>query len=182
MLLGRAFFLAPMKTLMVPTLGILFLALAVPVSTQSQTENNSSAELNALVARIQAKIRAGSTNSAEFASEVADFAALRTNSAGQEPEVAARILVHAYTFQRDVLKDGRAAMELRKELETKYRKFLAGTSLGRELEMQERATQVKATQANLVGKPAPELSFIWSTREGLTKLSALRGKVVVLDF
>src|SRR6185369_8669133 len=32
------------------------------------------------------------------------------------------------------------------------------------------------------GKAAPELHFKWSSREGVKKLSDLKGKVVVLDF
>ena len=37
-------------------------------------------------------------------------------------------------------------------------------------------------QAALIGQPATELHFIWSTRDGLKTLSDLRGQVVVLDF
>lgn len=37
-------------------------------------------------------------------------------------------------------------------------------------------------RAEFLGGPAPEIHFIWSSREGLKSLSALRGKVVVLDF
>jgi thiol-disulfide isomerase/thioredoxin len=54
--------------------------------------------------------------------------------------------------------------------------------LGREFELQERAMQARQAQADLIGKPAPELNFIWSNPAGFTRLSALRGKVVVLDF
>ncbi|MDO8539168.1 MAG: TlpA disulfide reductase family protein [Opitutaceae bacterium] len=170
-----------MKTRIVLLLGFVLSALVVSASAQDQKATDPSAELTALVARIQAKIRAGKT-AAELAPEAADFAALRAKSGGQDPELAAKIAYLEYTFQLDVLKDRRAAMELRKELETKHRKYLAGTSLGREFEMQKRSEQARAAQADLVGQPAPELNFIWSSREGLTRLSALRGKVVVLDF
>lgn len=174
-----------MKTRNVPALRFAFgvvVALVVPVGAQEQTANDPSVELSALVARIQAKIRAGKTTAAELTAEKEDFTALRTKSAGLKPEVAVKILLLDYTFHLDVLKDRQGATELRKELETNYLKFLAGTSLGREFEMQERAAKARESQAELVGKPAPELNFIWSSREGFTKLSALRGKVVVLDF
>ncbi|MEM0982762.1 MAG: TlpA disulfide reductase family protein [Planctomycetota bacterium] len=36
--------------------------------------------------------------------------------------------------------------------------------------------------ASVLGSDAPEIEFTWSSREGLTKLSDLEGKVVVLDF
>jgi thiol-disulfide isomerase/thioredoxin len=174
-----------MKTKIVPALRFAFgvvVAFVVPVGAQNRTASDPTVELDALVARIQAKIRAGKTTAAEFAAETADFSALRAKSADLKPEVAAKILQHDYTFHLNVLKDRRVATELRKLLETNYRQYLAGTSLGREFEMQERAAQAREKQAELVGKPAPELNFIWSSREGLTKLSALRGKVVVLDF
>lgn len=158
------------------------IALAVPVQAQNQTAADPAAELGALIERIQAKLRSGKNTAEQLAPEAADFTALRLKAAELKPEVAAKILHLDYTFHLEVLKDQSGAMELRKELETKYRKYLAGTSLGREFELQERSAQAKASQANLVGKPAPELNFIWSNREGLTKLSALRGKVVVLDF
>lgn len=157
-------------------------ALARPVHAQNPTATDPSAELSALVERIQAKLRSGQITAAELAPETADFSALRAKAAELKPEVAARILLLDYTFHLEVLKDRNGATELRKELETNYRKYLAGTALGREFELRERAAQKMAAQADLVGKPAPELNFIWSNREGLTKLSALRGKVVVLDF
>jgi thiol-disulfide isomerase/thioredoxin len=47
------------------------------------------------------------------------------------------------------------------------------------LERQAKAPQV---QAALIGKAAPELHFKWASRDGLKTLSALKGKVVVLDF
>ena len=40
----------------------------------------------------------------------------------------------------------------------------------------------EAALANLVGNPAPELNFTWATRDGLSNLEDLRGKVVILDF
>lgn len=40
----------------------------------------------------------------------------------------------------------------------------------------------ESRRAALIGQPAPELNFTWASRPGLTKLSDLRGSVVVLDF
>lgn len=171
-----------MKTRLISAFALFVAALFVPASAQNPPGDNSAAELDALVARIQTKLRAGKNTAADLAAEAADFAALRAKSRGKDPEVAAKIAYHEYTFQLDVLKDRRAAMELRKELETTHRDYLAGTSIAREFEMRERYEKAKAEQARLVGRPAPELNFIWSSREGLSKLSALRGKVVVLDF
>jgi len=46
---------------------------------------------------------------------------------------------------------------------------------------EEEAAQ-EALNAALLGKPAPELNFLWSSKKGVKKLSDLRGQVVVIDF
>jgi thiol-disulfide isomerase/thioredoxin len=44
------------------------------------------------------------------------------------------------------------------------------------------AMEAKKAKEGLAGSAAPELNFIWGSREGLKTLSQLKGKVVVLDF
>ncbi|MCX6950875.1 MAG: TlpA family protein disulfide reductase [Verrucomicrobia bacterium] len=171
-----------MKTRMLPAFGLVLLAFVVPTHAQKEAAGDPAVEINAWIAHIQAKIGEGKTGAVWFAPEVEEFEALRAKASTQRPEVAAKLLQLGYTFQLDVLKDRPAAMELRKELQTNYRKQLAGTALGREFELEERAAKEREAQAGLIGKPAPELNFLWSSGGGLTKLSALRGKVVVLDF
>lgn len=161
--------------------GLLAFALVMPALAQDQNSDDPGKALDALVARIQAKLRAGKNTPADLAPETADFAALRQKAA-PNPEAAARISQLEYTFHLDVLKDRPTATELRKNLLAQYRPYLAGTPLGRQLEMDEQYEKARAAQAALVGRPAPELNFIWSNQAGLTKLSALRGKVVVIDF
>jgi len=39
-----------------------------------------------------------------------------------------------------------------------------------------------ALDVALIGQAAPELNFLWSTQDGVKKLSDLRGQVVVIDF
>jgi len=49
-------------------------------------------------------------------------------------------------------------------------------------EMIAQAASKQARTESLVGQPAPELNFLWSTKDGVKKLSDLRGQVVVIDF
>jgi thiol-disulfide isomerase/thioredoxin len=166
-------------------LAITFLLVTI-VASAAEGQNPSARanipELDALVARIQAKIRTGKNTAADLVQETADFAALRAKTATQAPEIAARVAYLQYTFQLDVLKDQAAAMETRKELTANYRTHLADTPLARQFEAEARFEKAKEAQAGLVGKPAPELNFIWASHAGFTKLSDLKGKVVVLDF
>ena len=139
-------------------------------------------ELNALVARIQEKIRADKKSAADLAPELADFDGLLARHAERNPEAAAKIVQLQYTLYRDVLKDRAKATELRTLLATKYRRYIAGTPLAQEIAMQENAEKSRAAQARVVGKPAPPLNVIWSSAPKLKGLGTLKGKVVVLDF
>jgi len=157
--------------------------IALLVSLAAAQPNASPAqELNALVARIQVKIRAGQTSAAQLAPESAEFNALGAKYADNRPEDAAKIMQLEYTFLRDVLKDSAKAAELRTVLATKYSDFIKGTALALEIAIQQGREESRAVQAGLVGKPAPELTFLWSTQSGLKKLSELKGKIVVIDF
>ena len=171
-----------MKT-KVLTVCAVWIALLVSVATAEQNAVTSPAEeLNALVARIQNKLRAGKKTAADFATETATFDALRTKYADRQPEMAAKITNLEYTLYRDVLKDAAKAAELRTVLATKYRRFVEGTVVAQEIAMQERAEQARAAQARIVGNTAPALTFLWSTQPGLKSLGDLKGKVIVLDF
>ena len=71
---------------------------------------------------------------------------------------------------------------MRTLLATKYRGQIQGTRIAQEIAMQDQMEQMRETQKALVGKPAPELTFTWSTDSSLKRLSDLKGKVVIIDF
>lgn len=152
-----------------------------PLAAQSPANAGVDQELKTIVALIQAKLRAGEKSSAQLAPELKALAELRSKQS-DHPESAARIAQMEYSLYRDVLKDNAQASELRTLLATKYRQHLTGSRLAQEIAMEEQMAKARASQAALVGKPAPELSFEWSTTAGWKKLSDLKGKVVVLDF
>lgn len=79
-----------------------------------------------------------------------------------------------------------AAETLRVKAVDRLTAVVADESLGSEHRMAQRELDslVAAPRiASLVGSPAPELEFVWTTRgESLSSLADLRGKVVILDF
>jgi thiol-disulfide isomerase/thioredoxin len=152
------------------------------MSAQSGASPDPSAELSALVARIQDKLRSGQKTSTDLAPELAAFDALRAKYADTHPKDTAKITELQYTLCADVLKDTVKATELRALLTTKYRQHLTGSRVLQEISMRERSENARIAQRQLIGKPAPELTFIWSTDPALKSLEHLKGKVVVLDF
>ena len=139
-------------------------------------------DLKALVARINAKLKAGPRTAKALASELAEFDALRAKYRDQKTDEAAQILFMQAMLHVQVLEDmdkGKALMaQLKADFPGSKTAALADRFLA-SLENQAKAPQV---QAALVGKAAPELHFKWVSRDGLKTLSALKGKVVVLDF
>lgn len=175
-----------MKTKLLTACAVWIVFAASLAPAQSAPVPDPQQELNALVTRIQTKLRAGQKTAAELSPELVAFDSLRDKYADRQPAAAAKIALMHYSLCRDVLKDAAKAMELRTLLTTKYAPHIAGTRIAQELEMEkqmkERMDQRRANQSAVVGKPAPELDFIWSTDPAVRKLADLRGKVVVLDF
>jgi thiol-disulfide isomerase/thioredoxin len=142
----------------------------------------STPEIDAVVARVQEKLRAGERSSAALTAEMAEFDALRARNATSNPAAAARVAQLQYSLAREVMQDARKAAELRQELATTYRRYLEGTRVLQEIAMQENMEKMRAVQQTVIGKPAPPMNFVWSTQPGLKTLEDLPGKVVVIDF
>jgi thiol-disulfide isomerase/thioredoxin len=148
------------------------------------------AELKALVEQFVAKVREGQTGAAVFAPENAAFDALLAKYRGQR-EAEAAILINRAAFASAALKDESGMKVIleqivrdfgdTKEAATAQRILTAMTPEAKAAQ-QARADDHAAKVASLLGKPAAEIEFTWSTRDGLKKLSDLRGNVVVLDF
>jgi len=81
-----------------------------------------------------------------------------------------------------VFEDEAAARTLFTQLKTDFPDTKPAALVDRILAELDEAARVKNAQAALVGNPAPELNFTWSTRDGLKSLADLKGKVVILDF
>jgi thiol-disulfide isomerase/thioredoxin len=149
-------------------------------STLGETTPN--VELKALIDQINTKIRAGDKSAATLAPELAAFDALRAKYRMQRTEDVARITEMQAALYLQVLEDFTKAKELLEQLKTDYRGKPAGARAEHLVALVDQAVQAKEARAALIGKPAAELDFKWSSRDGLKKLSDLKGKVVVLDF
>lgn len=166
-----------MKLRLLPTLLILGLLVAAPLFAQTPT-----ADLNALVTRIKTKLGEGKRTAADFAEELASFETLRAKYQDQKTDDVAQILFMQATLHGEVFEDAVKAKELFTRLKTDFPDSKQGKSADQVIAALEARAQAAAAQQALVGQPAPELHFKWSNRAGLTKLSELKGKVVVLDF
>ena len=145
-------------------------------------DSPATAELKALVGGISAKIRAGADNAADFAEEAAAFDALLAKYAGETSEDVVRIAFMQATFYLQIMEDTVKARELLQAVKTNYPDSEGAKAADQALAAIDRMEAAEKAQTALIGSPAPELNFIWSSREGLKTLSELKGQVVVLDF
>lgn len=148
------------------------------------------AELTALLDRVAEKLRDGQSSPADFAAESTAFDALFAKYRGQR-DAEAQILVNRGAFTSIALEDEATTKALFERIARDYadtkeatvaKRYLTAMTPEAKAERQARANDHVAKVAALQGKPAAEIEFTWSTREGLKKLSDLRGNVVVLDF
>jgi thiol-disulfide isomerase/thioredoxin len=140
------------------------------------------ADLQAVIAQVVTKARAGQDTAADLAPEIAAFDALIAKYRTDAPADAAQaVLVKASLFAQ-VLDDTDTARELLTQLKVDFPGTEAAGNADRIIASIDRQAAAKAAAAALVGSAAPELDFIWSSKDGLENLSNLKGQVVVLDF
>lgn len=156
---------------------------AAPAATlTAETLPPPSVELKALVERIRAKLENGKTSAMDLAPELTEFDRLFAKYRSQKTEPVAQILYVQATLYAQVLENRAKAIELLQLLKTEFPATESGDSAARTIAAIEAQAAALKVQAALIGKPAPELHFKWSSQDGLKTLSALKGKVVVLDF
>jgi thiol-disulfide isomerase/thioredoxin len=160
-------------------LGLLIRASAAP---EAPPKADAAAELQAVVDKVQAKLKAGATSEAALAPELAEFDALLARHQGEKTEAVSRILVMKAMLYVQVFGNNDKGLALLRQLKSDFPATEAGKNVDRMIEAIEERTRGAAIQAALIGKPAPALSFSWASRKGLASLEDLKGKVVVLDF
>lgn len=138
-------------------------------------------ELKAIVTDVGTKMRAGQVTAETLAPDIAKFDALLAKHPEKNDTTAQVALMKAMLYLQ-VLEDEAKGRELLLAVKTDYANTEAAKVIDRILEQVDAAGKAKATLAGLAGKPAPELNFTWASKDGLKKLSDLKGKVVVLDF
>lgn len=138
-------------------------------------------DLQALIEKIKAKIQAGPVTAASLAPELGELDALTAKHAANREAGATFALLRASLYL-EVLGEPAKARELYLALKTDYADTKVADAVNPIIAQVDRAIQADAAKAKLIGQPAPELHFSWSSSGNLKTLSALKGKVVVLDF
>jgi thiol-disulfide isomerase/thioredoxin len=154
------------------TLGALLLTRVV---AEDAAPSPAAADLKAVEARITEKGRAGKEQPADFAEEFATFDALLAKYKGQKTEEVAEISLTKAILYWEILNDPAITEKVFLAVTTDFPGTKSAAQAAKIL-------KANATLATLAGKPAPELHFTWSSKDGLTTLAALKGRVVVLDF
>lgn len=176
-LTGLALGLSPLPTVLAQD------AAATPApAAASNLDDQAIQDLQALVGDVRTKIQAGQTTVEALSPELAQFDALLSKYAEQKTDIVANIALMQAALYLEVIKDEPKARELLLALQQNYPGTNAATSIDGILARMDRASQAAAAKAALIGRPAPELHFLWSARGDLKTLSGLKGKVVVLDF
>lgn len=155
-------------------LGLLLIARGLGADA-APVASPAAADLKALEARVDEKEKAGKEQLADFPQELADYDALVVKYQGQKTEDVAAIALSRAMLYWDL----GATPDVQEKMFTAVSTGFPGTKAATTAE---RMLKNAATLAALVGRPAPEIHFQWSSPEGLTTLSALKGKVVVIDF
>ncbi len=132
-------------------------------------------ELTALETRVSAMEKAGREKLADFTAEFAAYDALLAKYAGQQTAEVADIALSRAMLYWDL----GATPDVQ---EKHFRAVTEGFPGTKAASTAARIMKNNATMAALVGRPAPELHFLWSSTGNLPTLSALKGKVVVIDF
>ena len=141
--------------------------------------NDPAVELDALVTKIRADIRAGKTTKTALADDLKQFDVLLAEHKGEKTDVVARILYMKATLYSDVLKDTATADTLIKQLKSDFQ----GTKFVASLEKQEaREAEAKQIQASLVeGTKFPDFNEKDVAGKPLS-IANYKGKVVLIDF
>jgi thiol-disulfide isomerase/thioredoxin len=156
---------------------------AAPVPAAAPAAASPAAmDLQALIDRIQAKLKAGQRSAAALADELQEFDALSAKYRDPQSEDAARIPMLQSMLYVQVLDQTDKAVAILGQVKRDFPNTEAAKAVDQILqEIEQRAAAEKA-KLSVLGKPAPALNFIWSSNAALKSLADLKGKVVVLDF
>jgi len=170
-----------------PLLTALCLGLSILSGARAQDAAPSAAdaavldELKAIVTGVATKARSGQNTAADLAPDIAAFDALLAKHP-EKNNVTARVAIMKAMLYLQVIGDEAKGRELLLAVKTDYPTTEAAAAVDQLIAQIDAGAKAKAALAGLTGKPAPELHFTWSSKDGLKSLSDLKGKVVVLDF
>lgn len=148
------------------------------------------AELQALVARVSSKIQSGARTAEALKDDLAAFDALLAKYPAKDDD-SAQIVYWKAMLYGQVFGDEETAKTLLAGISKDFpgtptaataERVIASMSPEAKAAAAAAAAAAEAKVAALVGQPAPEINFTWSTRTGLKHLADLKGRVVILDF
>ena len=145
------------------------------------TDSPASA-IDAIDARLTAKLEAGLERPEDFTAEAALYDQLLAKYADDKTDPVAIIAFDQALFTFQFLEDDETANTMLLALKENFPGTESIAKADKLLATIKRVQAGRIKQAALIGQPAPELNFIWTTRNGLKQLSDLQGQVVVLDF
>jgi thiol-disulfide isomerase/thioredoxin len=150
----------------------LALALLLPLCGHAA---DARTELDALVAQVMTKIKAGHQTEAELAPELAQFDALLAAHPGDKSEEVARILLMKATLFTQIIGDDAKGLALLKKLTVDFPDSALAKGVG------DMIAGLEAQQAFAVGKVFPD--FAEQDLDGKPlSIANYKGKVVLLDF
>jgi len=152
-----------------------------PAPAAPAAEDPATEDLKALIGRISQKAHEGHATAATLAPEIAEFDQLIAKYPGKGETTATIAIMKALLYVQ-VLDDTAKARELLLEVKKNYPDTEPGRAVDQLVARIDDAAKKAVAKTALVGQPAPELHFKWSSKDGLKTLSSLRGQVVVLDF
>jgi thiol-disulfide isomerase/thioredoxin len=147
-------------------------------------------EMQAIVAKVRAKMQAKQNTAEALAPELAEFDALLAKYP-EKNDATGNVAMMKASLYLQVLKDEETAKTELAKIVANYAGTRAATQAERVLQSltpeakaaaKAKAEAEKAKSAALIGAPAPELNFTWASEGGWKKLADLKGKVVVIDF
>jgi len=168
-----------------PLFAALLLSLSILSSARAQdaapAADPVATDLKALTNQIIQKARAGQRSAEALAPELAQFDTLREKYTANKDAASTIAIMKALAYVQ-VLNDNTKGRELLLGVKQDYPGTEAAQAVDQMVARLDEAAKKEAAKAALVGHVAPDLHFTWSSKEGLKTLSALKGRVVVLDF
>lgn len=139
-------------------------------------------ELKPIIERVRANLAAGKRSAQDLAPEISAVEALIAKYQGQKTNEVAQLHYVLSSMHGQLLGDVEKGKKILAQIPVDFPGTEAATVAAQTLASIEQRGNAEQTKSQLVGKPAPEINFTWSTLEGLKKLSDLKGKVVIIDF
>ncbi|HLP25396.1 MAG TPA: TlpA disulfide reductase family protein [Acidobacteriota bacterium] len=171
-------------------LGVFSIATLPAQDASASPATGAKADLQALVAQVTGKLQTGARTPDALKDELAAFDALLAKYPAKDNDSAQILYLKAMLYAQ-VFGDEETAKSLLATIAKDFpgtptaasaERMIASMSPEAKAKAAAEAAAAEAKVAALVGQPAPEINFTWSTKTDLKHLSDLKGRIVVLDF